>query len=287
MKHLKKLVLAGAFALTSLVVGNSMADSKPTLKLGYVQGWDDSVASATVAAQVIEKRLGYPVKLIPAAPGIMWGGVARGDLDIILAAALPNSHAAYWERYKDQVQDLGANCLGAKIGLVVPDYVSIDSIADLSAHKADFSGRIVGIDAGAGIMKKAADAIKVYNLDYQLLPSSGPAMVAELSRSINSHKPVVVTGWIPHWMFAKWKLKFLQDPKSAFGDGDHYDSVVNPSLDSKAPSVVAFLKKFQWKPGELDSIMLATENGAKPEDAAASWIAAHGERVNTWVGASQ
>jgi glycine betaine/proline transport system substrate-binding protein len=88
-------------------------------------------------------------------------------------------------------------------------------------------------------------------------------------------------------MFAKWKLKFLEDPKKVFGESEHVDSVVNPGLDTKAPQVVAFLKKFQWKPGEIDSVMLATENGAKPADAAGSWIAAHGDRVNSWVGGAQ
>jgi glycine betaine/proline transport system substrate-binding protein len=61
------------------------------------------------------------------------------------------------------------------------------------------------------------------------------------------------------------------------------DSVVNPELETKAPPVVAFLKKFQWKPGEIDSVMLATQSGEKPTAAADAWIAAHGDRVDSWV----
>ncbi len=34
------------------------------------------------------------------------------------------------------------------------------------------------------------------------------------------------------------------------------DNIINPELEKKAPTVVAFLKKFQWKPGEIDSVML-------------------------------
>ena len=51
----------------------------------------------------------------------------------------------------------------------------------------------------------------------------------------------------------------------------------------KAPPVVAFLKKFQWKPGEIDSVMLATQNGEKPTAAADAWIGAHADRVDSWV----
>jgi glycine betaine/proline transport system substrate-binding protein len=217
----------------------------------------------------------------------MWAGVARGDLDATLSAWLPVTQGAYWEQYKSQVKNLGANFTDAKIGLIVPADAKVSSIADLQAQKADFGGRIVGIDAGAGVMRKTDDAIKAYSLNYQLMPSSGSAMTAELARDIHANKPVVVTGWAPHWMFAKWKLKFLDDPKKVYGEAEHVDSVINPSLETKAPPVVAFLSKFQWKPGEIDGVMLAAQNGTKPEDAANTWIAAHADRVNSWIGQSK
>jgi glycine betaine/proline transport system substrate-binding protein len=291
MKGLKKQLLCsalGAALITMMSVSvTATADTKPTIKIGYVEGWDDSVATSNVAAEVIQKRLGYPVQLVPVAAGIMWQGVARGDLDATLSAWLPVTQGAYWDQFKTKVSDLGTNFPDAKIGLIVPADVPETSIADLEAHKADFGGRIVGIDAGAGVMKKTDDAIKAYSLDYQLMPSSGSAMTAELARSMHANKPVIVTGWAPHWMFAKWKLKFLDDPKKVYGEAEHVDNVINPGLETKAAPVVAFLKKFQWKPGEIDSVMLATENGAKPTAAADAWIAAHGDRVDSWLAGAQ
>ena len=284
MRLIKKILVLGAMsaALAATSAGVS-ADTKPTIKIGYVEGWDDSVATSNVAARVIEKRLGYPVQLVPVAAGVMWQGVARGDLDATLSAWLPVTHGAYWNNFKDKVIDLGANFNDAKIGLIVPDNVDVKSVGDLEAKKAEFGARIVGIDAGAGVMQKTSEAIKVYKLDYQLMPSSGSAMTAELARSEAANKPIIVTGWKPHWMFAKYKLKFLDDPKRVFGEAEHVDSVVNPELEKKAPTVVAFLKKFQWKPGEIDSVMLAAQNGEKPTAAADAWISAHGDRVNSWV----
>jgi glycine betaine/proline transport system substrate-binding protein len=285
MRLIKKLLvlstLSAALAATSTAV--FAADAKPTIKIGYVEGWDDSVATTNVAAQIIEKKLGYPVQLVPVAAGVMWQGVARGDLDMTLCAWLPITHGAYWENFKSKVVDLGTNFPDAKIGLIVPEDVDVTSLADLEAKKAEFGGRIVGIDAGAGVMQKAGEAIKAYNLDYTLMPSSGSAMAAELARAENAKKPIIVTGWKPHWMFAKYKLKFLEDPKKVFGEAEHVDNIVNPELEKKAPIVVAFLKKFQWKPGEIDSVMLATTNGAKPAAAADAWINAHGDRVASWT----
>ena len=285
MRLIKKIGVLSAMsiALAASSVSLVSADTKPTIKIGYVEGWDDSVATSNVAARVIEKRLGYQVQLVPVAAGVMWQGVARGDLDATLSAWLPVTHGAYWNTFKDKVVVLGPNFNDAKIGLIVPDSADVKTVGDLEAKKSEFGSRIVGIDAGAGVMQKTSEAIKAYSLDYTLMPSSGSAMTAELARSEAAKKPIIVTGWKPHWMFAKYKLKFLDDPKKVFGESEHVDSVVNPELEKKAPTVVSFLKKFQWKPGEIDSVMLATQNGEKPTAAADAWISAHGDRVDSWV----
>jgi len=278
----KKLLGIGlGVALTTAM---SLAQAaKPEITIGYVDGWADSVATTFTAATVIREKLGYEVKLMPVAAGIMWQGVARGKLDAMLSAWLPVTHGAYYDKMKDQVVDLGVNTPDAKIGLIVPDYVKINSIADLEAQKAEFGGRIIGIDAGAGVMLKADQAIKDYGLDYKLVASSGSGMIAELTRAEKDQKPVVVTGWVPHWMFAKWKLKFLEDPKGVFGGSEHVDTVANPELEAKAKPVWDFLKKFAWKPGQVNEVMLAIQEGQTPEAAAKAWVAAHPEEVKSWL----
>lgn len=284
MKRFAKWVSSGVLSILLFAVSSTFADTKPTLKIGYVEGWDDSVATSNVAARIIETRLGYPVQLVPVAAGVMWQGVARGDLDATLSAWLPTTQGAYWDQFKAKVVNLGVNFPDARLGLVVPAYVNAKTIEDLNADKTEFGARIVGIDAGAGLMRKTGDVLKVYRLDYTLMPSSGSAMTAELARAIHANKPIVVTGWAPHWMFAKWNLRFLEDPKRVYGAAEHVDSVANPGLEAKAKPVVAFLKKFQWKPGEIDNVMLAIQNGTKPAAAADAWIAAHRDRVAEWLG---
>ncbi|MGS0743633.1 glycine betaine ABC transporter substrate-binding protein [Glaciimonas sp. GG7] len=269
------------------VSGLAGAETKPSISIGYVEGWSDSVATTYVAAQVMRKNLGYDVKLVPVAAGLMWQGVARGDLDATMSAWLPATHGAYYDKLKDKVVDLGVNFHGAKIGLIVPEYVTAVTVGDLEAQKAAFDGRIVGIDAGAGVMTKTEQAIKDYGLTLKLMPSSGSAMTAELDRSIRANKPIAVTGWIPHWMFAKYKLKFLEDPKNVYGESEHVDSVANPGLAAKAKPINDLLKNFSWKPGEIDSVMLAVQNGEKPEVAAEKWVAGHPERVKEWLAAAK
>lgn len=281
----RRQFLSQGLALSAMAVagGGAFAQAKPVIKIGFVEGWSDSVATTNLAAAIIRSKLGNPVELVPLAAGIMWQGVARGDLDATLSAWLPVTHEAYLTSFKDKVQILGANYPGAKIGLIVPEYVKATSLADLNNFKADFDGRIVGIDSGAGVMKKTEEAIKAYGLEMRLQPSSGPAMTAELDRAYRANKSIAVTGWIPHWMFAKYKLRFLADPKNVYGAEEHVDSVINPNLNTKAPAVVAFLKKLSWKPEEIGAVMLAVEGGAKPDAAAEKWIADNPARVAGWL----
>ncbi|WP_313739563.1 glycine betaine ABC transporter substrate-binding protein [Pseudomonas sp.] len=276
--------LLGVGSALVLAMGATHAMAKE-VSIGYVDGWADSVATTNVAAEVIKQKLGYDVKLQAVATGIMWQGVATGKLDAMMSAWLPVTHGDYWTKNKDKVVDYGANFKDAKIGLIVPDYVKANSIADLKTDDS-FKQKIVGIDAGAGVMIKAEQAIKDYDLTgYKLQASSGAAMTSELGRAYAKKDSIVVTGWVPHWMFAKWKLKFLEDPKGVFGEAETVNSIGSKQLASKAPEVAEFLKKFSWQSkDEIGEVMLAIQEGAKPEAAAKEWVAKHPERVKEWTG---
>ncbi|AZP73003.1 glycine betaine ABC transporter substrate-binding protein [Pseudomonas poae] len=276
--------LLGAAATLVVAMGSTLAsaDSK-TLSIGYVDGWSDSVATTHVAAEVIKEKLGYDVKLQAVATGIMWQGVATGKLDAMLSAWLPVTHGEYWAKNKDKVVDYGPNFKDAKIGLIVPEYVKAKSIEDLK-NDTTFKNKIVGIDAGSGVMLKTDEAIKAYGLDYKLQASSGAAMIAELTRAEDKQESIAVTGWVPHWMFAKWKLRFLDDPKGIYGAAETVNSIGSKGLEKKAPEVAAFLKKFQWaSKDEIGEVMLAIQEGAKPDAAAKDWVAKHPERVAEWT----
>jgi len=271
---------------TALVLAMSTAQAMAKeVSIGYVDGWSDSVATTYVAAEVIKQKLGYDVDLKPVATGIMWQGVATGKLDAMLSAWLPVTHGEYWSKNKDKVVDYGPNFKDAKIGLIVPEYVKAASIADLKTDDS-FKHKIVGIDAGSGVMLKTDQAIKDYALDgYKLQASSGAAMTAELGRAYAKQQSIAVTGWVPHWMFAKWKLKFLEDPKGVYGAAETVNSIGSKELATKAPEVAEFLKNFHWQSkDEIGEVMLAIQEGAKPDAAAKDWVAKHPERVKEWTG---
>ena len=62
---------------------------------------------------------------------------------------------------------------------------------------------------------------------WNLSSSSTGAMTTALDQAIKNKEDIIVTGWSPHWMFSKYDLKYLKDPKGTMGrqgSYPHYDS---------------------------------------------------------------
>ena len=213
----------------------------------------------------------------------MWLGVSEGNFDGIVAAWLPATHKDYYAQVKDKVEDLGPNLQGAKIGLVVPEYVTINSIEELNSVKDKFQGKITGIEPGAGIMKATEQAIQDYNLDLDLQSSSSAGMAAALKKAEDTGEWIVITGWTPHWKFAKWDLKYLEDPKGVYGAEEFIHTIVRKGLKEEKPEVYDILDKFNWTASDMEAVMLDIEDGMEPAEAAAKWVEANQEKVKEWI----
>jgi glycine betaine/proline transport system substrate-binding protein len=110
-------------------------------------------------------------------------------------------------------------------------------------------------------------------------------MVAELSHAIQKQRWIVVTGWVPHWIFARWDLKFLEDPKGVFGDRGNINTLARKGLEEDMPEVYRFLDRFEWEPEEMGQLLLwnREDNGLYPYEKALRWIRTHRDRVDSWV----
>jgi len=92
--------------------------------------WDSDRAASEVLKEVMEQK-GFDVKITTVDVAIVFQSVATGDADVTLGAELPITHKDFYDKHEDDIVDLGPNLEGAKIGLVVPEYMDIDSIEDL------------------------------------------------------------------------------------------------------------------------------------------------------------
>jgi glycine betaine/proline transport system substrate-binding protein len=272
-------VVAAIVLLASFGLGGASKENKGTINLTYVE-WDTEVASTHVVGEVL-KEMGYNVNMTPLDNAIMWESVAKGESDAMVSAWLPNTHKSQFAQYKDQVDDLGVNLKGAKVGIVVPDYMDVNSIADLTdqANKT-----ITGIEPGAGVVNAAENTVKAYpNLaDWNVSTSSSGAMTVALGQAIKKKQPIVITGWSPHWMFAKYGLKYLEDPKGAMGTEEAIHTMARKGLEKDQPEAYKVLDNFNWTQKDMESVMLAINEGKDPSQAAQDWIKEHQKEVDEW-----
>ncbi|WMJ89786.1 glycine betaine ABC transporter substrate-binding protein [Anaerocolumna sp. MB42-C2] len=285
MKKLLTLVLALVLTtglVTGCSTGNKTEDKK--LKIGYVN-WAEGIAMTNLAAAILEEKMGYDVELVLADVAPVFTSLSSGNTDVFLDTWLPVTHGEYLEKYGDDIVDLGVSYENALIGLVVPEYVEANSIEDLNKDKDLYSGQIIGIDSGAGIMSATEKAIESYGLDYKLVNGSGPAMTAALKKAIDNNEAIVVTGWTPHWMFSSWDLKVLKDPKGVYGDSENIHIYSRKGLDKDQPEATAFFKNYKFTDEVLSDLMGKIEaSDNDPLDTAKEWMKENEGQVNTWLG---
>jgi len=286
--------------LVALVPGQAVAAEK-TVRLSYVE-WSETVAATNMVKTVIQEKLGYNCEIIPMTADKMWEAVATGKVDGMVAAWLPTTHGHFYQQYKDQIVDLGPNMVGTQIGLVVPDitvgrqtaesgqrnapYIKATSINDLKKYADKFGRRIIGIDPESGIMKKTKEALRAYGLhNYELIKGSEVSMTAELSNAIRKQRWIVVTGWIPHWKFARWKLKFLDDPKNIYGGKEEIRTIVRQGLKEDMPDVYQFLDNYNWTPEDLEQLMIwiQEDQGMYPGEKALRYMRYHEDQIQSWL----
>ncbi|MBN2297800.1 MAG: glycine betaine ABC transporter substrate-binding protein [Deltaproteobacteria bacterium] len=281
MRKICIIVIMAIFMMITSAASAFAADKK--VELAYVE-WSCATASINVVKAVLQERMGYDVEITPVSAAAMYQAIATGDVDGMTTAWLPITHAHYMEKMKGKVVDLGTNCEGAAVGLVVPAYVTIDSIAEMKDYADKFNGQITGIDPGAGIMSMTEKAIKEYQLDgFELMEGSGAIMTAVLKDKIKNNEWVVVTGWTPHWKFARWDLKYLKDPKGIYGGTEEIRTIVRKGLDEDMPEVYTFLDNFHWTLADIGQVMGWNAEGADPYESAKKWVKENPEKVNAWL----
>ncbi len=154
------LAASVAFGASTAAVAQ---DAKP-VKIGWA-AWSDAEFVTKLAAKLIEDKLNQKVELVQTDVAPLYQGVSRGDIDFMMMAWLPQTHADYYKRVESKVETLGTVYEGAKLGWVVPKYIpesEIGSIEDLKKEDVQkkLSGTVQGIDPGAGLTRLSDEALK-------------------------------------------------------------------------------------------------------------------------------
>ncbi|WP_433855537.1 ABC transporter permease/substrate binding protein [Streptomyces kronopolitis] len=255
--------------------GSGGGNGRP-ISLGYVN-WDEGKATTYLWKEILEQR-GYKPKVQALEAGPLFAGQARGDIDVQTNAWLPTTHASYWKKYKDKLEDLGAWYDKTSLEIAVPSYMKdIKSLDDLKGKAGEFGGKITGIEPGAGEMKILKDKVlKDYGLggEYKVQESSTASMLSELDRSVRAKKPIAVTLWSPHWAYDKYKLTKLKDPKGSFGSGDSLHMLGRKGFAKDEPQVAKWMKNFHLDEKQLTSLEgdIKSAGEGHEQDGVRTWL---------------
>ncbi|WLR95109.1 glycine betaine ABC transporter substrate-binding protein [Shinella zoogloeoides] len=284
----KTLVTIGlAAGITAGTLSAAFAQDKAPVKIGWA-AWSDAEFVTKLAAKLIKDELGQEVELVQTDVAPLYQGVSRGDLDAMMMAWLPETHADYFAKVKDKVTTLGTVYDGAKLGWVVPKYIPEEAISSIDDLKKDdvkdkLKGSIEGIDPGAGLTRLSEKAVKDYGLDaYKLQISSEAGMLTTVDRAIRKEDWFVATSWSPHWMFGKYELRYIDDPKGSLGKAEHVDVIARKDFEKDNPEVAGFLSRMKLPIGDLEAAMFAAQETTY-EKAVDKYIADHPDQIKAWL----
>ncbi len=242
--------------------------------------WAESVALTKLSAILLEKHLGYEVTLKLTGIDTVFHELATGRADVFVDVWVPQTHQEYLERYRDDMEDLGPNYQTARTGLVVPDYMAVESIPGLREY---YTGPIAGIDTAAGIMRNTIQAMQVYDLENELLVLSDPEMASRLQNAIRRREPIVVTGWEPHWLFHRYDLRYLEDPLDVFLEVEQIHTFSRKGFSENHPAATTFFRRMVLSEKQINEILYEVHRHNEPREGVMSWIRKNEFTVNRWV----
>lgn len=253
--------------------------------------WAENIATTNMWKVILENR-GYDVKFHSLNMGVIMKALAKDDgkeLDVTLEIWLPVQDKQYYDQYKDEMFFADATWYdNAKVGLVVPSYMKkVNSINDLKKYREKFEGQITGFESGAGTMLVTEDMIKEYGLNYELVPSSTPAMLASLKEAVENKEPIVVPLWKPHRVFANMDLKFLEDPKKMFGEVEKIHFAAREGFDKEFPEVAKWMKNWQMDDESIGSLMSYINEADEPIEGARKWVKENQDLIEEWTGSKK
>lgn len=289
MMRLTNSTSIGWLAGVAMVISSLMAQAdEPTpIRIGWVN-WSDTEIAVKLADTALRDHLKQPVKLVLADIGIQFQALANGSIDLIPMVWLPSTHKSFYDKYSDKLEDLGALYEG-RIGMAVPTSIPVSEIAsveDLNKPQVreKLGGKILTSEVGNGQYKLTEKAIKEYRLDgYKMVASSESGMLSELDRNLKRDKWSLINAWSPHWMFSKWSLRYLDDPKQIFGGAEQIHVMARKGFSAEHPDVARFFANFKIPQADLERLMAAARDSSA-DNVVAEYYAANKPRFEAMFG---
>lgn len=259
---------------------NESNDSLGEIEIGY-NNWAENIAVTNMWKILLEEQ-GYDVTITPLEKAPIWSAVANDNIDIGMEIWLPITDEPFYDEYHEDIHIGEMWFEGANLGFAVPDYMPITSIDELDTVYDEINGEITGIEAGASISELADQTLEHYGLEVSQTNSSEAAMMTALDTAYQAEEPIVVAMWNPHWAFAEYDIRYLDDPEGTFGEPDDIFFMTRTGFPEDHPDILDWLNTWEMDDENLGELM-AMINEQGEEEGASQWIEENRETIDSWI----
>lgn len=262
-----------------------------TLVMGLVGLSVYAVVGAVV--QELLERLDLQVRVVSGPHDEIFPLLGRGAIDLMVAAWLPEGHAAYWARYGAGAEVVARVYEDARFFWAVPDYVPearVGSIQDLAQPAvADRTTKLIqGIGPAETISTISQQALIDYGLDrlgYTFRTGLAADWIAAHDRAVGERRWFVFPTWTPQYLNRDGGLRSLADPRGVLG-GPNHGALVAPRgrLEDVAPRARRVLGRMSiGLDGVTEMDWLVNVDQRTPRQAARAWMSVNSRRVESWL----
>jgi glycine betaine/proline transport system substrate-binding protein len=268
-------------------------DDETTINIGVFSGWDENYVVFELTKAALEEQ-GYTVQHLELEAGATYQGVADGELDIMMDAWLPGTHGELYidtdadgAGFGDVLEDVGCWFDEGFLTIAVNNDSPAQSLAELADYADDYGSRIVGIEPGAGLTNTTRNSvIPTYGLDdFDFPESSSEAMLAELDSATSAGENIVVTLWHPHWAYAAYDIRDLEDPEGTLGDAERLYNLGRPGFHEDYPNVAQLMKNLHLTNEqllELEDLLVLEYDREDNSQAITDWLDANPDFLDNW-----
>ena len=115
-------------------------------------------------------------------------------------------------------------------------------------------------------------------------------MLSQVDRRYNNQEQFALVAWSPHWMNQKYDLRYLEDPKDAFGDLNQpatISTIVNGNLPENDPVACAFMGRLMLEDEQINDLESTINEASDPHEGAKQWAQENRDVWQPWVEAAQ
>lgn len=280
------VLVAGIFQQVAL--GQELEPSGTSVTFGFAS-WPAPIIRTHVIKQIIEP-LGYRVETVYPSLPVLFKGISTGDVDVFVSYWSP-LHDPQILSYIEEGSIIRApdtNIDDARLQLVVPGYVEIDSLAQLGEYEDKFDRTVITPAPGTGCHLTAKKMIEedIYGMgDWKVMAvASTSMMLSAVKAKVEKKEWVVFCGWKPHYMNILFNLKYPDDPLKIYGRESRVYTVVRAGLPKECPNLWKFLTQFKTTSPTLNEWLYEyTYKERDPDEVALEWIKEHMGIVDQWL----